>query len=131
MGDFRRSGPLLRSPRPYPYRHGSKLGDVCRGPVPLGACAMKKRWLSLLFTGLVLAVPLSAQAPIAARPAAPVPAPAKKALFWKVSSGENVAYLVGSIHLGSKEMYPLAEEFENAFQRSAVLIVEVDINHVD
>ena len=63
--------------------------------------------------------------------APPAAAPVKKAMFWKVSSADNVAYLLGSIHLGSKDMYPLAKEIEDAFERSAALIVEVDINHVD
>jgi len=42
-----------------------------------------------------------------------------------------VGYLLGSIHLGSKDMYPLAKEVEDAFERSTALIVEVDINRVD
>ena len=90
---------------------------------------MRKRWFSLVLAGLVLVAPVAAQAPAAARPAAP--AAAKKALFWKASSGDNVVYLLGSIHLGSKEMYPLADEVEEAFERSTALIVEVDINRVD
>jgi uncharacterized protein YbaP (TraB family) len=77
---------------------------------------------SLLFTGLV-ACRLAAQPP--------APQPAKKALFWKVSSGGNVIYLLGSIHFGSKNMYPLPQEIESAFERSAALIVEIDLNHVD
>jgi len=98
---------------------------------------MKKRWLSPVFcgmtvAGLVLTAPLGAQAPAAARTAAP-PAgkAAPKALFWKVSSGGKVGYLLGSIHLGSKDMYPLPKEIEDAFERSTALIVEVDINRVD
>ena len=59
------------------------------------------------------------------------PAPAKKALFWKASSANNVVYLLGSIHLGSKSMYPLPHEIEDAFEKSTALVVEVDINHVD
>ncbi len=89
---------------------------------------MKTCWLSLVLAGLVLAAPMAAQAP---RLPLPAPAAAKKALFWKVSSGENVGYLLGSIHLGSKNMYPLAKEVEDAFERSTALIVEVDINRVD
>jgi uncharacterized protein YbaP (TraB family) len=90
---------------------------------------MRKRWFSLVLACLVSVAPLAAQAPAAARPAAP--AAAKKALFWKATSGDNVLYLLGSIHLGSKEMYPLANEVEDAFERSTALIVEVDINRVD
>jgi uncharacterized protein len=56
---------------------------------------------------------------------------AKKAMFWKVSSDTNVVWLLGSIHLGSKDMYPLASEIEDAFRDAAVLIVEADIRDAD
>jgi uncharacterized protein len=59
------------------------------------------------------------------------PAPAKKALLWKATSGNNSLYLLGSIHVGSKDMYPLAKEIENAYAASKTLIVEVDLNKVD
>ena len=54
-----------------------------------------------------------------------------RGLFWKVSSPTNTIYLLGSVHLGTKEMYPLPDYMEKAFQRSSVLIVEVDLNKVD
>ena len=55
-----------------------------------------------------------------------LPAPAKKAMFWKVSSGDKVAWLLGSIHVGSKSMYPLPKEIEDAFERSRRCCVEID-----
>ena len=55
----------------------------------------------------------------------------KSALFWKATSEKNVTYLLGSIHLGSKDMYPLPKEIEDAFDSSTALAVEVDIIHVD
>ena len=61
---------------------------------------------------------------------APAPAP-KKAIFWKVTSPTSVTYLLGSIHLGSKDMYPLPKEIEDAFANSAALLVEADIRKVD
>ena len=84
------------------------------------------RGAPLLLAGLVAAAQLVAQ------DAAVSPAPAaKRSMFWKVSSGERVAYLLGSIHFGSKDMYPLPKEIEDAFDRSAVLLVEADLNHLD
>ena len=59
------------------------------------------------------------------------PAPVKKAMFWKVSSKDNVVNLLGSIHAGSKEMYPLAKEIEAAFEESSTLAVEADIIQID
>jgi len=82
---------------------------------------------SLVLAGLAAAAPLVAQGALAA----PAPAPARKAMFWKVSSTNNVAWLLGSIHVGSKSMYPLPKEMEDAFERSTALLVEIDLNHVD
>jgi uncharacterized protein YbaP (TraB family) len=59
------------------------------------------------------------------------PAATKKALFWRASSGNNVVYLLGSVHLGTKSMYPLAREIEEAFDRATAMAVEIDINRVD
>src|SRR5260370_40851619 len=90
---------------------------------------MKRRVAMLalpLLGGLVAAAQLMAQDATVS----PTPAP-KRSMFWKVSSGEHVAYLLGSIHFGSKDMYPLPKEIEDAFDRSAVLLVEADPNHLD
>ena len=54
----------------------------------------------------------------AAAQTAPAPA-TKKAIFWKVTSPTSTVYLLGSIHLGSKDMYPLPKEIEDAFEGSA------------
>jgi uncharacterized protein len=57
--------------------------------------------------------------------------PGSPLLMWKVSSKTNSAYVVGSVHLGDKSLYPLPAVIEKAFAASSVLIVEVDIRHVD
>lgn len=81
-----------------------------------------------VFAALVLAGWLTAGQTSAQKPEVARSAPTKKAMFWKASSPNNVIYLLGSIHLGSKDLYPLPAEIEAAFERSAALIVEVDIN---
>ncbi|WP_010494328.1 TraB/GumN family protein [Paenibacillus elgii] len=50
-----------------------------------------------------------------------------KGLFWKVTKGNNTMYLLGSIHLGIPEMYPLRKEVKDAFQSSDELLVEVNL----
>ncbi len=57
--------------------------------------------------------------------------PGAPLLMWKVSSKTNSAYLLGSVHLGDKSLYPLPSTIENAFAKSSVLIVEVDMTKVD
>jgi len=62
---------------------------------------------------------------------APEPAGPKHGLMWKASWANNTVYLVGSIHLASRGLYPLPEHIEQAFQQSNVLVVEVDLNRLD
>lgn len=52
-------------------------------------------------------------------------------LMWKASSPHSTVYLLGSIHLASPDMYPLPRHIEEAFRRSSVLVVEVDLNKID
>src|SRR5436189_4364615 len=47
-------------------------------------------------------------------------------LIWKVSSNTTTIYLVGSIHVGKKEYFPLPAEVENAFAECTTLVVELD-----
>jgi uncharacterized protein YbaP (TraB family) len=62
----------------------------------------------------------------------PKPAAAtKKCLFWKAVNGTNVVYLLGSIHLASKAVYPLPKVIDDAFARSKALVVEVDVTKID
>jgi uncharacterized protein YbaP (TraB family) len=78
-------------------------------------------WIAL--TGLSLFLPLT-------------PAPASvergtKHFLWKVTSPSTEAYLMGSIHLGKKEFYPLPKEIESAFDRSKYLVLEADETKLD
>ncbi len=59
------------------------------------------------------------------------PAASSNGLMWKASSATNTVYLLGSIHLASPDLYPLPQHIEDAFQKSSVLLVEVDLNRVD
>lgn len=46
--------------------------------------------------------------------------------FWEVRSGDNIVYLLGTIHVGKSDFYPLPDAIESAFQNSDVLALEVD-----
>lgn len=63
-------------------------------------------------------------------PSQPQPAP-RRFLMWKAVSPTSTLYLVGSIHVGDKTMYPLPPEVESAFAAARVLTVEININTVD
>ena len=47
--------------------------------------------------------------------------------FWEVRGANNTVYLLGSIHLGDNAIYPFSGAIMSAFDRSANLVVEVDI----
>lgn len=78
-------------------------------------------WIAL--TGLALLLP-------------PGSAPASvergsKLFVWKVTSASTEAYVMGSIHLGKKDFYPLPKEIEAAFERSKFLVLEADESKLD
>ena len=52
-------------------------------------------------------------------------------LLWKVSGEEGVVYLLGSIHFGTKTMYPLDEAITRAYQSADALVVEINILELD
>lgn len=49
-----------------------------------------------------------------------------RSFVWKVSRGSQAVYLVGSVHLLSKDYYPLHPAMEAAFRDSDLLVEEVD-----
>jgi hypothetical protein len=50
---------------------------------------------------------------------------AHKSFLWEVSSGTAKVYLLGSIHVAKKELYPLAPAIESAYESSDALVLEV------
>ena len=55
-------------------------------------------------------------------------------VFWKVTStydDKAVLYVLGSIHMGRADFYPLPKAIDTAFGQSQVLAVEVDISALD
>ena len=54
---------------------------------------------------------------------------ATEGLMWKVENKGNTVYLVGSIHYGEPDLYPIKKGLINNFQDSEKLFVEVDITN--
>lgn len=54
-----------------------------------------------------------------------------KGLAWKVENDGNIVYLLGSIHVGSSDLYPLNQRLLKAFYESDVLVVEANILNQD
>ncbi|MEJ2695884.1 MAG: TraB/GumN family protein [Candidatus Sulfobium sp.] len=55
----------------------------------------------------------------------------KKHFMWQVRSESGTAYLLGSVHLMKKYIYPLETSIEEAFGESDVLAVEANINSLN
>lgn len=49
-----------------------------------------------------------------------------KSSVWKITDGNNVLFLGGTIHLLTKQDYPLPSEFEFAYQQAKLLVFEVE-----
>ena len=57
--------------------------------------------------------------------------PGSKGFLWRVTGGENSGYLVGTIHVARKEMYPLDEDLEQAVADADYIGLELDLTTVD
>ena len=52
--------------------------------------------------------------------------------FWQVKNGaKGQVYILGSMHFGHRSFYPMHDKILNAFDRSDMLIVEVDISKIN
>jgi len=56
---------------------------------------------------------------------------AGKTFCFEAVRGEEKVYLLGSIHMATKELYPLPKVIEKAFASTKVLVVEADVTNVD
>lgn len=52
---------------------------------------------------------------------------APRAFMWKATGRESVVYLVGSVHLLTKDFYPLSPALDAAYKDSDLLVEEVDM----
>jgi uncharacterized protein len=62
---------------------------------------------------------------------APVHAQPARDFIWKVSSPAGVMYLVGSVHLLTKDYYPLNPALDTAFKDSDLLVEEADLGELE
>ena len=53
---------------------------------------------------------------------------APKHFLWKVTGPKGVVYLLGTIHVGKADFYPLPSIIEDRFKKANTLIEEVDIS---
>ena len=83
------------------------------------------RWIALAIV-LALVGPSTARSE-AARNVAATPA---RNFIWKATGKQGVVYLVGSVHLLTKDFYPLSPAVEAAYKDSDLLVEEVDLGEM-
>ncbi len=57
-------------------------------------------------------------------------AQSQKSFLWKVQSKTSTVYVLGSLHFAKKDIYPLNQKIENAFDQSDSLVVEANVNDI-
>jgi len=55
----------------------------------------------------------------------------QKSFLWKIQSNKNTLFLLGSVHMASKDIYPLSRIIEDSFSKTSVLAVELNENKVN
>jgi uncharacterized protein YbaP (TraB family) len=63
----------------------------------------------------------------AAAVSAAQPRTGERSFIWKATRQQGVVYLVGSVHMLTKDFYPLAPPLDAAFKDSDLLVEEVDL----
>ncbi|QKS70320.1 TraB/GumN family protein [Paenalkalicoccus suaedae] len=51
--------------------------------------------------------------------------------FYRTANGDTTVYMLGTIHVGHEDFYPLAPEIEDAFEASDVVLPEIDLSSVE
>jgi uncharacterized protein YbaP (TraB family) len=68
-----------------------------------------------------------AMAAVAVASTAAQPRTATRSFMWKATRQQGAVYLVGSVHMLTKDFYPLAAAIEAGFKDSDLLVEEVDL----
>jgi uncharacterized protein len=68
---------------------------------------------------------------VAANPEGPTEPARHKLFLWRVSGGSGTVYLLGSVHVGKADLYPLPREIEQLFESSDFLVEETDFSKAD
>ncbi|GEN44597.1 TraB/GumN family protein [Alkalibacillus haloalkaliphilus] len=51
--------------------------------------------------------------------------------LWQVENEETTVYLLGTIHAGTRDFYPLHESIETAYYEADVVVPEIDLNDLN
>jgi uncharacterized protein len=87
-----------------------------------------KRWLFPAIAAVLLSTPVLADDEKKVKTA---PKKSDKVFLWKATSATNTVYLMGSIHAGKADLYPMDKTIMDAYKASKTIAFELDITKVD
>ena len=85
-------------------------------------------WGSPQPAAAAVSLPDPSATPTATAGAGPSPAEQGKTFLWKISSPTATVLLLGSIHVVSRDLYPLDPRIESAFQTAHTLVLEIPLD---
>ena len=47
-------------------------------------------------------------------------------MFWQVTNGQSEVFLLGSVHVATKDYYPLPDKIESSFDKADILVLEMN-----
>lgn len=54
-----------------------------------------------------------------------------KGFFWEVKKEDTTVYMLGSIHVGDANLYPMHQVVEDAFESSNIVVGEIDMTNTE
>jgi uncharacterized protein len=93
----------------------------------VGQAAHRRRASGYRWIALAIALALAGQSAARGEAAGTVAAAPARNFIWKATGKQGVVYLVGSVHLLTKDFYPLSPAVEAAYKDSDLLVEEVDL----
>src|SRR5690606_3583354 len=64
-------------------------------------------------------------------PSVSCPVAGRRLYLWKATRGDDVVYLLGTIHIAKESFYPLPQGVLDAFNESNYLLLEIDLSDSD
>lgn len=104
---------------PYPVPYGSGASTFFAKHRSLAACRQAlliKALIPVFF--LIVSCASAQQAP-------------DRVSLWKITRGEAIVYLLGSVHALKPDAYPLPDSMERAFNESSQTVFEVDLSRTN
>ena len=107
-----------------------KLPSLSSLPRQLAGCRRSTCWWRTLVSTLSVALGGSALISAENTPSTKVPVAERMGSVWSISDGDNTIYLAGSVHLLREEDYPVSPFYDQVYDDSESIVMEVDLGEM-